>query len=102
MKQFTKHYLGKGKQVSDLQIIKVTVKLQDLQKHVYEYDNVQFVTFEIAKMKTPDNFGRDYTVYVSVLQEATEPKEEVPESAASTVDTTAEEQAVTVEEDIPF
>ncbi len=102
MKNFIKHFVGKGKQVGELQIIKVTVKLEDLQKYAYQYDNVQFVTFEIAKMKTPDNFGRDYTAYVSVLQESPVPKEEVPESAASTVNTTAEEQPVTVEEEIPF
>ncbi|MCK9412111.1 MAG: hypothetical protein M0Q53_07400 [Prolixibacteraceae bacterium] len=102
MKNFIKHYLGKGKQVGELQIIKVTVKLEDLQKYAYQYDNVQFVTFEIAKMKTPDNFGRDYTAYVSVLQESTGPKEEVPETVASTVDTASEEQSVAVEEEIPF
>jgi len=101
MKNFIKHYLGKGKQVGELQIIKVTVKLEDLQKYAYQYDNVQFVTFEIAKMKSADNFGRNYTVYVSVL-ETSQPKDEVPETVASGVDIAAEEQAVTVEEEIPF
>jgi len=64
-----KHYIGKGKQVEGLSIAKCTCKLADLEKFSYEYDGVQYVTFECAKMKSPDNFGRDYTLYVSKKEE---------------------------------
>ncbi len=62
---FTKNYIGKGKQIKDLAIAKCTCKLQDLEKFSYEYDGIRYVTFEVAKMKTADQFGRDYTLYVS-------------------------------------
>ena len=74
MKTFVKNYIGKGKQVAGLAIAKVTCKLEDLQKFAYEYDGIEYVTFEVAKMKTPDNFGRDYTVYVSTKEEVEEPQ----------------------------
>jgi len=74
MKTFVKNYIGKGKQVAGLDIAKITCKLEDLQKFAYQYDGIEYVTFEVAKMKTPDNFGRDYTVYVSQKEEAEEPQ----------------------------
>ena len=73
MKTFVKNYIGKGKQVAGLQIVKVTCKLEDLQKFAYEYDGIKYATFEVAKMKSKDSFGRDYTVYVSHREETAEP-----------------------------
>ena len=72
--EFVWNYIGKGKQVAGLQIVKITCKLEDLQKFAYEYDGTRYVTFEVAKMKTPDNFGRDYTVYVNQKEESEAPK----------------------------
>jgi len=83
MKTFVKNYIGKGKQVAGLQIAKVTCKLEDLQKFAYEYDGIEYVTFEVAKMKTPDNFGRDYTVYVSQKEEAEEPQSKSKDKPAA-------------------
>lgn len=73
MKTFVKNYIGKGKQVTGLQIVKATCKLEDLQKYAYEYDGIQYVTLEVAKMKTKDSFGRDHTVFVSTRVETEEP-----------------------------
>jgi len=70
MKTFKKFYIGKGKQVEGLNIAKCTCRLEDLEKFSYEYDGVKYVTFEVAKMKQADNFGRDYTLYVSKKEEA--------------------------------
>ena len=72
MKTYKKNYIGKGKKVDKLDIIKITCKLEDLQNFAYCYkDGVEeYVTFEVAKMKKPDNFGRDYTVYVQTEEEA--------------------------------
>ena len=69
MKTFVKNYIGKGKQVAGLSIAKVTCKLEDLQKFAYFFDGIEYVTFEVAKMKQADSFGRDYTVYVSQAEE---------------------------------
>ena len=83
MKTFVKNYIGKGKQVAGLSIAKVTCKLEDLVKYAYEYDGIEYVTFEVAKMKTPDNFGRDYTVYVSQKEEVEEPQSKKKDAASS-------------------
>ena len=83
MKTFVKNYIGKGKKVAGLSIAKVTCKVEDLVKYAYEYDGIEYVTFEVAKMKTPDNFGRDYTVYVSQKEEVEEPKAKRQDAAPS-------------------
>ena len=83
MKTFVKNYIGKGKQVAGLSIAKVTCKVEDLVKYAYEYDGIEYVTFEVAKMKTPDNFGRDYTVYVSQKEEVEEPQTKRQDAAPS-------------------
>ena len=69
MKNFVKNFIGKGKQVAGMEIVKVTCKLEDLQNFAYEYNGIQYVTFEVAKMKHADNFGRDFTVYVNSQEE---------------------------------
>ena len=78
MKTFVKNYIGKGKQIAGLEIVKITCKLEDLQKFAYDYDGTEYVTFEIAKMKNPDSFSRTHTAYVSQKEEAevNEPKPE--------------------------
>ena len=88
MKTFKKFYIGKGKQVAGLQIVKVTCKLEDLEKFAYEYDGIQYVTFEVAKMKTTDTFGRDHTVYVTQRVQTEEPAiEEEKEPIAHPIET---------------
>jgi hypothetical protein len=62
---FEKIYIGKGTQVPNLQITKVTLKLEEVEKIAYERDGVKYVTFEVAKLKEPDKFGRAYTCYFS-------------------------------------
>lgn len=94
MNTFKKFYIGKGKQVTGLQIVKVTCKLEDLQKFAYEYDGIKYVTFEVAKMKSKDSFGRDYTAYVSHREETEEPAiiEQEKEPIAQPVETPAMEE----------
>ena len=69
MKTFEKIYIGKGKKVGDMNIVKVTLKLDDLLALAYEYEGTQYVSFEIAQMINPDTFGRTHTVYHSKLVE---------------------------------
>lgn len=58
---FSKKYLGKGKQVENLDIVEVSLNMAELQKHT-------FVKFNIAKLKEPDQYGKTNTVYVSFKQ----------------------------------
>ncbi len=63
MKTFEKIYLGKGKKVTNLRIVKVTLKLDELQAIAYEFEGTHYVTFEVAEMLKPDQFGRTHSVY---------------------------------------
>ena len=62
---YEKIYIGKGTQVPDLQIAKVTLKLEEVEKIAYERDGVKYITFEVAKLREPDKFGRAFTCYYS-------------------------------------
>jgi len=63
MKTFEKIYLGKGKKVINLRIVKVTCRLDDLKAIAYDFEGTDYVTFEIAQMLKPDQFGRTHTCY---------------------------------------
>ena len=62
---YEKFYIGKGTQVPNLQICKVTLKMDLVEEIAYERDGIRYVTFEVAKLKEADKFGRDYTCYLS-------------------------------------
>ncbi|MCK9404403.1 MAG: hypothetical protein M0Q26_13515 [Chitinophagaceae bacterium] len=91
MKTFKKTYLGKGKKIQNLRIVKVTCRLEDLQSIAYDFEGTNYVTFEIAQMMKPDGFGRTHTCYYR--QEV----EDQPElSPAKPAKKPAKEIAVTV------
>ena len=102
MKTFVKNYIGKGKQVAGLSIAKVTCKLEDLKKHAYFFDGVEYVTFEVAKMKQADSFGRDYTVYVSQSQEAEPQQKEDKAPARKSQKRSSKSTAPVESDDLPF
>ena len=70
MKTFEKIYIGKGKQVNDLRIVRVSLKIEDILEHAHDYKGEKFITFEVAALQNPDKFGNGYTVYVSKLVES--------------------------------
>jgi hypothetical protein len=63
---FTKIYIAKGKQVQNFDIVSFNVRLEDLAKIAHEYNDEQWVSFEVMKLKAPDQFGRTHTLYTSV------------------------------------
>lgn len=73
MKTFVKNYIAKGKKIENLDIVKVTFRIADLVKFAHQYKGEDFVTVEIARLKSPDQFGHDYTAYVNRLEEVAEP-----------------------------
>ena len=73
MKKFEKTYIGKGKQIGDLQIVRVSCKIAELVKLAHEYKGEQYITFEVAKLQFPDSFGHEYTAYVNKMVETVEP-----------------------------
>jgi hypothetical protein len=74
MKTFKKNFVGKGTQVANMPIAKCTVKVSELLKFVHDYKGEDYVSFEVAKMKEPDQFGRDYTVYCTTTEEVADEK----------------------------
>jgi len=103
MKTFKKFYIGKGKQVEGLNIAKCTCRLEDLEQFSYEYDGVKYVTFEVAKMKQADNFGRDYTLYVSKKEETEEAERESKKASKKAKKSKRElEPAGKEGDDLPF
>ena len=103
MKNFVKNYIGKGKKVEGLEIIKINLKIEDLVKFSHKYNDEDYITVEIAKMKSPDKFGHDYTVYVNRLEES-EVKEpvRVEETPKKKRSTSKKRSKATPTGDLPF
>ena len=73
-KKFKKNYIGKGKQVvtkagKKLDIVKVTLKVAEIEKFKHEYEGEEYLTFEVAKMQKADDYKRTHTAYVSTREE---------------------------------
>ena len=73
-KEFKKNYIGKGKQVvtkagKKFEIVKVTLKVSEIEKFKHEYEGEEYLTFEVAKMQKPDDFNRSHTAYVTTREE---------------------------------
>jgi hypothetical protein len=69
MKTYKKNYIGKGTQHEALNLVKVTLKVEELLKYQHEYEGEQYVSFEVAKMQNPDKYGRTHTIYVNTREE---------------------------------
>ena len=78
MKSYKKNYIGKGTQVPNMQITKVTLKVAELLKFKHEFEGNEYITFEVAKMQKADNYNRSHTAYITTREEATE--EEIAEA----------------------
>ena len=66
---YAKNYIGKGKQMNGLDVVRMTIKVDEILQHKYEREGVEYITFEIAKLKESDKFGRTHTAYVSKAEE---------------------------------
>jgi hypothetical protein len=69
MKTYKKNYIGKGTSHETLDIVKITLKVEELLKYQHTYEGEQYVTFEVAKMQQADKFGRTHTAYVNTREE---------------------------------
>ncbi len=56
MKTYKKNYIGKGTQVPNMQIAKVTVKVSELLKFKHEFEGKEYIDSEVSKMQNPDKF----------------------------------------------
>ncbi len=65
---FSKVFIGKGTQVKDFDLVRVTLKMEEAMQHIYEKDGIQYLTFEISRLKNADKFGRTHTCFLSVKE----------------------------------
>ena len=69
MSQFEKTYIGKGTQVKDLNIIRVSISKETLEEifndHMVDYEDKEYLVFEVASLKEPDQYGKTHTAYIS-------------------------------------
>lgn len=79
MTTFEKHYIGKGTQVEDLDIVKVVIPAEMLENAIFESkkDGKFYLSFEVAKLKEADKYGRTHTCYYQTKKttESSEDKE---------------------------
>jgi len=86
MKTYTKNYIGKGKQVNGtMDIVRVVIPVEEAMKTVFEKNGISYLSFEVAKMKEADKFGRTHTVYYQTREEVEDtPVEQKPKKAKKT------------------
>jgi hypothetical protein len=74
MTQFEKKYIGKGSKVGNLDIVRVTISKEILaeimKSEMVKYDEKEYLVFEVAALKSKDNYGRTHTAYISKRTEA--------------------------------
>jgi phage protein D len=107
MKKYNKSYIGKGTQVAGMEIVKVTLKVEELLKVTHEFQGVQYLTFELAKMQSTDDYGRTHTAYVSTREDAE--ADEAPKEKKAKKDKKKDKKSKTEEpvlemadQDLPF
>ena len=99
MTTFEKHYIGKGTQVADLNIVKVVLPVEGIEAAIFEKEGIKYLGFEVAKMKTPDKFGRTHTCYYQTKVYTEDATAEQPEKQKKA---SKKEPAVPEEDDLPF
>jgi phage protein D len=93
MNKYSKSYIGKGTAVAGMDIVKVTLKVEDLMKVTHEWNDVEYLTFELAKMQSKDDFGRTHTAYVSVKEDAVEEETTTDKAARKAAEKAAKKAA---------
>jgi len=103
MTTFEKHYIGKGTQVENLDIIKIVIPLEGLEKAVFEMNGVKYLSFEVVKLRGEDKFGRTHTCYYQTKVLAANPThDEAAEKQKKSGKKKSKKQAAETEDDLPF
>jgi len=103
MTTFEKHYIGKGTQVENLDIIKIVLPLEGLEEAVFEKNGVKYLSFELAKLRQEDKFGRTHTCYYQTKVSSGIPtQDEAAEKQKKSGKKKSKKQAAESEDDLPF
>lgn len=60
-----KIYTGKGKQVKDMNLVNLTLDVNTLLEHIYNYKGKDLVNITVAQLKHPDQYSKTHTVYIN-------------------------------------
>lgn len=102
MTTFEKHYIGKGKQVEGLDIVKITLPVEGLEAAVFEKEGVKYLSFEVAKLKNPDQYGRTHTCYYTEKVFTPDAKDKKSAKAGKTGKKKSKKREPETEDDLPF
>jgi hypothetical protein len=101
MTTFEKHYIGKGTQVNDLDIVKVVIPMEDAFKATFVKNGITYLSFEVAKMKSPDKFNRTHTCYYQTKVQSETAKDQEPEKQKK-AKKSKKQKSEPAEDDLPF
>ncbi len=57
MKKYTKKFIRKEIQNPNINIVKVTLKVAEIEKFKNEYNGEEYISFELAKLKIPTSLA---------------------------------------------
>ncbi len=105
MKTFEKNYIGKGKQVASMDIVRISCRIEDIIKHAHQYKDEEWISFEVARLQNPDQFGNTHTAYVNKLvddPQDSKKQKKAPQKAGKPAKSTKKAKTAKVEETLPF
>jgi hypothetical protein len=76
---YTKSYIGKGKKVNNLDIVRVTINMEEAEAHIFTYEGKRYLRFELAGLKQADQYGKTHTAYISEREQQEQAQESKPE-----------------------
>ena len=102
MTTFEKHYIGKGTKLENLDIIRVVLPAEGLDAAMFEKNGIKYLSFEVAKLKEADKFGRTHTCYSQTKVYSDNPVQDEPVKQKKADKKSSKKQAQPAEDDLPF
>ena len=104
MATFEKHYIGKGTKLENLDIVKVVIPVELIEEAIFENkkDGKKYLSFEMAKLKEADKFGRTHTCYYQTKVNSDNSVQEEPMKQKEADKNSFANQFEPEEDDLPF
>ncbi len=105
MTTFEKHYIGKGTQVENLDIVKVVIPVEFIEEAIFENkkDGKKYLSFEVSKLHQEDKFGRTHTCYYQTkVSSAIPTQDEAAEKQEKKSKKKSKKETAEAEDDLPF
>ena len=63
--QKSRTYVGKGVKVDQFDLINISICIDDLQSHIFEYNGKRYVKLTVGGLREPDQYGKTHSVWVN-------------------------------------